>query len=169
MRFHVTVDGRGGVLELARQGDACRFRFDCDGAPAVEQAADVVEVEPLVYSVLIGGRSYEAVVEQTGGSVLVSLLGHRYTVDLEDPRHRLRRGGGLSWEGRFDVAAPMPGKIVRVLVAPEQNVEEGQGLVVVEAMKMQNEMRAPKKGRVVALLVRQGDTVGAGDVLATIE
>ncbi|HSB13592.1 MAG TPA: acetyl-CoA carboxylase biotin carboxyl carrier protein subunit, partial [Bryobacteraceae bacterium] len=65
--------------------------------------------------------------------------------------------------------APMPGKVVRVLAAEGDLVEAGQGLLVVEAMKMQNEVKAPKAGRVAALAAREGGTVAAGDVLAVIE
>ena len=67
------------------------------------------------------------------------------------------------------MTAPMPGKIVRLLVAEGQTVEAGQGLLVVEAMKMQNEMKAPKAGHVVSLTAREGATVAAGEVLAAIE
>ena len=72
-------------------------------------------------------------------------------------------------EGRQNVTAPMPGKVVRLLVADGDSVQAGQGIAVVEAMKMQNEMKAPRSGRVAALAVHEGDTVGAGAVLAVIE
>jgi biotin carboxyl carrier protein len=66
------------------------------------------------------------------------------------------------------ITAPMPGKVVRVLIETGQMVEAGQGLVVVEAMKMQNELRAPRTGRVLSVPAKEGATVGAAEILATI-
>jgi biotin carboxyl carrier protein len=80
-----------------------------------------------------------------------------------------RSGRGRIGEGLQSVSAPMPGKVVRVLVTEGQSVAAGQGIAVVEAMKMQNEMKAPKSGRVIQLKVREGETVGTGEVLALIE
>ena len=89
-------------------------------------------------------------------------------MEIADPRAwRRGRGGSIELEGRQQVAAPMPGKIVRVLVAPGQQVEAGQGLLVIEAMKMQNEIRSPKSGT-VEKLVREGQTVNAGEILAVV-
>jgi biotin carboxyl carrier protein len=131
--------------------------------------AQIVTVEPGVYSVLLDGRSYEARVEDGNGCVVVFIDGHRFEVEIRDPRRWTRQSGRAGAEGRLNVTAPMPGKIVRLLVAEGDEVEAGQGLLVVEAMKMQNEMKAPKAGRVVALTAREGATVAAGDVLAAIE
>jgi biotin carboxyl carrier protein len=131
--------------------------------------AQIVCVEPGVYSVLLDGRSYEARVEESDGCTIVFIDGHRFEIEIRDPRRRFRHAGRLGAEGRLNVAAPMPGKIVRLLVAEGDPVEAGQGLLVVEAMKMQNEMKAPKAGRVVTLAARQGATVAAGEVLAAIE
>ncbi|MGA2132565.1 MAG: biotin/lipoyl-containing protein [Bryobacteraceae bacterium] len=131
--------------------------------------AEIVAVEPGVYSVLLDGRSYEARVEDSNGSVIVFIDGHRFAVEIRDPRRRSRATGRPGAEGRLDVVAPMPGKVVRLLVAQGDTVEAGQGLLVVEAMKMQNELKAPKGGRVTILAARQGATVAAGEVLAVIE
>ena len=131
--------------------------------------AEIVSVEPGVYSVLLDGRSYEARVEDADGLVIVFIDGHRFEVESRDPRRWSRRSGKASLEGRSNVVAPMPGKIVRLLVAEGDTVAAGQGLLVVEAMKMQNEMKAPKAGTVTALAAREGATVTAGEVLAVIE
>jgi biotin carboxyl carrier protein len=72
-------------------------------------------------------------------------------------------------EGRQEILAPMPGKVIRVLAAVGDAVEAGQGLLVVEAMKMQNEIRSPKSGKVERLLVKEGQNVNAGEVLAWVE
>jgi biotin carboxyl carrier protein len=93
-----------------------------------------------------------------------------YTVKLTDPK-RLRAGqsAGAQADGAAQVVAVMPGKVVRVLVEQGETIEAGQGIVVVEAMKMQNELKSPRAGRVVELQARPGATVNAGDVLAVIE
>ena len=88
----------------------------------------------------------------------------------ERDRFILSKGhAGRAVHGRESILAPMPGKIVRLLVAPGDSVEAGQGIIVIEAMKMQNELKARRSGRVVALPVREGETVAAGAVLATFE
>jgi biotin carboxyl carrier protein len=130
---------------------------------------EIVAVEPGVYSVLLEGRSYEARVEDCDGAVIVFIDGHRFEIENRDPRRWSRRARRAGAEGRLNVAAPMPGKVVRLLVAEGDTVEAGQGLLVVEAMKMQNELKAAKAGRVVTLAARQGATVAAGEVLAVIE
>jgi biotin carboxyl carrier protein len=132
-------------------------------------AADVREAEPGVYSVLVDGHSYEARVEQSNGQTVVFIDGHRFETEVRDPRRRSRKGGTSGIQGRVNVTAPMPGKIVRLLVTAGDSVEAGQGLLVVEAMKMQNEMKSPKAGRVTALPLAEGATVAAGEVLAVIE
>jgi biotin carboxyl carrier protein len=87
-----------------------------------------------------------------------------------DPRAwRGRKQGAIEVEGRQEILAPMPGKIVRVLVAVGESVEAGQGLLVVEAMKMQNEIRSPKNGKVERLLAKEGQAVNAGEVLAWVD
>jgi acetyl/propionyl-CoA carboxylase alpha subunit len=129
----------------------------------------IVAVEPGVYSVLMNGRSYEARVEQSDGCLIVVIDGHRFEVEIRDPRRWSRHTTKPGIEGRLHVTAAMPGKIVRLLVAEGDTVAAGQGLLVVEAMKMQNEMKAPKAGCVVSLTAREGATVAAGDVLAAIE
>jgi biotin carboxyl carrier protein len=131
--------------------------------------SDIVAVEPGVYSVLVDGRSYEARVEESDGCAIVFIDGHRVEVEIRDPRRWSRQTGRPGVEGRSNVAALMPGKIVRLLVAEGDTVSAGQGLLVMEAMKMQNEMKAPKAGRVVSLTAREGATVAAGEVLAAIE
>jgi len=105
-----------------------------------------------------------------GQSFAVVLRGRTYEVAVVDPR-RLRSGqsAGAHHAGAAEIVSPMPGKIVRVLVRPGDNVEVGAGIIVVEAMKMQNEMKAPKDGIVVSINAEEGATVNAGDVLAVVE
>jgi len=151
-------------IEILERPPACRFRID-DGP---EKSADVALVEPSVYSILINGRSYEARVEEGPGGLVVLVEGFRFELEVRDPRRFSRRSAGGQTEGVQNISAPMPGKVVRVLVAPGDEVFAGQGLVVVEAMKMQNEMKAARAGIVLSVSARPGSTVTAGEVLATI-
>lgn len=115
--------------------------------------------------VLIEGRSYDV---WTGSGEFV-VNGEPVDVSVEDPRQaRAARRPGASG-GRQTLTASMPGKIVRVLVSAGDSVEAGQGLVIVEAMKMQNEVRSPTAGRVVSVGVGEGASVAAGAVLVIVE
>jgi biotin carboxyl carrier protein len=164
MKARVRLAGVEIEVELDRQGRCWRWR-----AGGVERSASVVEVEPAVYSVLAGERSYEARVSCDAGRMTIRIAGRSYEASVADPRAWRQPSGVPSAQGRESVTAPMPGRVVRVLVAEGDRVESGQGLVVVEAMKMQNEIQAPKAGRVVALPVETGAAVAAGDVLAAVE
>jgi biotin carboxyl carrier protein len=126
---------------------------------------DIVETEPGVYSVLVNEESYEVRVAEDE----ITVNEHRFQFAIDDPRQWKRSAGAAGAQGRASIIAPMPGRIVRVLAAIGDDVAAGQGIVVVEAMKMQNELRAPRAGRVTAIHVRENDGVNAGAVLAVIE
>jgi biotin carboxyl carrier protein len=136
-----------------------------DGEPVQPASGDIVETEPGVYSVLVDGASYEVRVNDDR----ITIGEHRFHFAIDDPRQWKRSGGAAGAHGRASIVAPMPGKVVRVLVAIDDSVVSGQGIVVVEAMKMQNELKAPRDGRVTAILVAEHDGVNAGAVLAVIE
>lgn len=137
-----------------------------NGQPAEpETSADFVEVEPGIYSAIVDGCSYEVAI--TGSEVEVG--GVRMRVEREDPRKWNPAAAARKTSGRESITAPMPGKVVRVLIAEGDEVAAGQGLIVVEAMKMQNEMKAPRAGHVVSIAVQPHDAVNAGAVLLTIE
>ena len=165
MKLLLSINGAESHLDMLAPGPECRFRLD--GGP--ERAANVQVTEPGVYSVLMDGRSYEARVEQSGGMLIATVAGWRFEVELHDPRAWARKSGSRGGAGIETVTAPMPGKVVRVLVAPGDAVEAGQGLVVVEAMKMQNEMKAPRPAHVLEVRVQDGDTVTAGQTLLILE
>jgi biotin carboxyl carrier protein len=136
----------------------------------LETNADITEVEPGVYSVLKDGRSFVArVVAGRPGAFSVDIGGASFAAEVRDPRDLEPHSRKAQHGGRQTIAASMPGKVIRVLVEVGQMVEAGQGIVVVEAMKMQNAMKAAKPGKVVQIQTRDGDTVRAGDVLAVIE
>jgi biotin carboxyl carrier protein len=100
----------------------------------------------------------------------VSIRNHNYDVVITDPKRlRASQNSAGHHAGTAEIVSPMPGKVVRVLVEIGANVTTNTGIVIVEAMKMQNEMKAPKAGVVVTINTKEGDTVNAGDVLAVIE
>lgn len=164
MKLKIELGGRTRTLELAREGR--RIVATLDGQ-AVE--ADAVELGPGIYSILIAGSSFEAQVEAAADGFTVAIAGRRIPVRVSDPRQwQRRRGGSVEAEGRQQIAAPMPGKVVRVLLQQGEKVDAGQGILVVEAMKMQNEIRSPKTGRVERLLVTEGQAVNAGEIVAVV-
>ena len=126
---------------------------------------DIVEVEPGVYSVIDGLSSWE--VRVAGGEIAIAGIAFRFEID--DPRQWKRSTQAAGAHGRASIKAAMPGKIVRILVKAGDEVVAGQGIIVVEAMKMQNELKAPRDGRVTGIEVKENDSVNAGAVLALIE
>lgn len=165
MTFNVQIDDTSTRLEVERHGDYCRFRL----GDQPERQAQLTEVEPGIYSILLDGRSYEAHAEIGNDCAWITIRGHRFRVAITDPRRWSTKRAGSHGHEREQIIAPMPGKIVRLLVEPGQAVEAGQGIVVMEAMKMQNELKAHRTGRVAAIPVHAGDTVSAGAIVATIE
>ena len=125
------------------------------------------EPEPGSYLFLRGAEVHEC---RVGENLDVNLHGRNYSIEIIDPK-RLRSGqdSDRHHHGLAEITAPMPGKVVRVQVEAGAAVEKGAGVVVVEAMKMQNEMKSPRAGVVVSINVKPGDTVNAGDVLAVVE
>ena len=165
MTFDVEIDGIATRLQVQRDGEHCRFRL----GEQEERRAQLAAVEPGVYSVLLDGRSYEARAEPGEDCVWITIRGSRFRVAIRDPRRWSRTGGHAPGQDRENVIASMPGKVVRVLVKPGESVAAGQGILVVEAMKMQNEMKTRRGGTVATVAVREGETVVAGAILATIE
>ena len=165
MKFEVSVGTTKRVVELEKEGAAWRVTLD-----GKRIDADVNEVEPGVFSVLLNGESHEVRVTPQADGTLTLQTGHEeFAAEVFDPRAwRGRRHAGVEAEGRQQIAAPMPGKVVRVMVQAGDKVEAGQGLVVVEAMKMQNEIRSPKSGTVERLVAKEGQPVNAGEVLAVV-
>lgn len=165
MKWAMRVDGVERTLEIAREASGMLSVRIGD----VEFDTDAAEIAPDTFSILIGGRAFEARVVPGEQSLTVRCDGRDFRVELRDPRVWRSLGSSiLEVEGRQQVTAPMPGKVVRILVAPGETVEMGQGLVVVEAMKMQNEIRAPKKGKVERVLAAEGQSVSAGEALVII-
>ncbi|HKV27059.1 MAG TPA: biotin/lipoyl-containing protein [Candidatus Acidoferrales bacterium] len=164
MKLELRIGNRTRNIEIERRGEQFHFRID-----GRDVAADVSEVQSEVYSILIGGDAFEARVESGAGELRVRIDGREFSIAIADPR-QWRRGGNAvgTAEGYQQVVASMPGKVVRVMVHTGDAVAAGQGLLVVEAMKMQNEIKSPKAGRIKRIAAREGQTVNAGEILAVI-
>jgi biotin carboxyl carrier protein len=161
VKLEVTIDGNPASLTL----EGSKFRFEKENGGVIERDFSIASLTPGSYSVLIGGRNYEVIA--VDGQIRVN--GRLFAVEVFDPRGMRGRKSAGAGVGPQKVIAAMPGKVVRLLVAEGDTVEAGQGLVVVEAMKMQNEMKSPKAGRVVEVRVKPEATVAIGDVLLVIE
>ena len=164
MKLNVKIGGRDRTVEIDSRGERVHFVIDDREVPA-----DLVEAQPGIYSVLIGGQAFEASVATDSASSRVIIGGREFPFEIADPRRWNRgRRGMAGAEGKQSIAAPMPGKVVRLLIKNGDSVEIGQGLIVVEAMKMQNEIKSPKAGKIERLDVKEGQAVNAGDILAVI-
>jgi biotin carboxyl carrier protein len=162
VRFHATADGR--TLGVEVRGENGRYTVLLDGKPL---EVDLVDTAPSFASLIVDGCIHEVAIERRPGGYRVHFASDTVTVDLEDaargaatPAHRPA--------GPARLTAPMPGRVVRVLVEAGKDVEAGQGLVVVEAMKMENELRALRAGRVTEIAVREGQTVETGALLVVV-
>ena len=165
MVYEISIDGTPHKLELEREGNHWTCRLD--GEPI---QADAVMPKHDVVSIIIGGTHYEVKRERTPTDVHYWVKNSRFAVEVRDPRSlRSRKAAAASGEGPQKLLAPMPGKVVRVILAAGSEVESGQGVLVVEAMKMQNELKSPKKGTVKQVMVAEGASVTAGEVLAIVE
>lgn len=164
MTYDVNIDGKNYRLELDRVDSRWECRVD---GHAVE--IDALLARRDVLSIIIGGKAYEIKREQTATDTHLWVGAVRYAAQLRDPRSLRSRASGDDGKGPRKLLAPMPGKIVRLLVKEDAEVEAGQGVVVVEAMKMQNEIKSPKKGVVRKMIAAEGANVNAGDVLAVVE
>ena len=165
MFYEVIVNGKSHRLELekAASGWECRL----DGQPV---NIDAVITRRDVLSLLVDGYVYEIKREQTATDLHMWVGTTCLAVELRDPRSlRSRNLTAGDEKGPRRIFAPMPGRIVRLLVAENSDVEAGQGIVVVEAMKMQNEIKSPKKGIVKKISATAGAAVNPGDVLAIVE
>ena len=167
MKTDVLLNGARCSIELTRSAvEPSRVVAAINGR---QVEADVVKISPKVYSVLLGGHSFEVCAVTLGDSLQLQTAGREYRVEIVDPRSWRRiRSRGIDLAGPQKIFAPMAGKVVRVVVALGQHVETGQGLLVVEAMKMQNEIRSPKTGTIERLLTKEDQAVTAGEILAVI-
>jgi len=164
MTYDITIDGRSHRLELARVEERWSCRVD-----GRDIEVDAVLARPDVLSLRIGNKAYEVKCERVGGELHLWVGSLRFAAEVRDPRSLRGRARAVDDQGPRKLTAPMPGKIVRVLAKQGDDVEAGAGVLVVEAMKMQNEIKSPKKGTIQKMLATEGAAVNAGDVLAIVE
>jgi biotin carboxyl carrier protein len=164
VKLQVEIGGKKRRVEMTHAGERPVWTIDGE-----RLEVDATEVSPGVYSILINGKSFEVRMERLVTELRAITGGREIKIVIPDEREwRRNRGSALEAAGRQQVLAPMPGKIVRVLVKTGDAVRAGQGLLVVEAMKMQNEIRAPKSGMIDRVAVVEGQTVNAGEVVAIV-
>lgn len=171
MTFDVEINGRARTISVERATGG-RYRVVVDGRA---QVIDAARIGTFGLSLLFDGaepssREIQVAPGGTAGEMLVGIDGKVVTAVLNGRRSGHGSGdAGAHARGQQAVAAPMPGRVVRLLVSPGEVVEARQPIIVVEAMKMQNELRSPKAGRVKEISVSAGESVEAGRVLAVIE
>lgn len=168
MKLQTEIGGEKLELEIRREGGKAFARVDDR-----EYELEASEPEPNVFLLKHGGKIYQVYVSPKAtaeGKTKVTVGTNEFEVKLVDPK-RLRGSGaaGDTIDGAADIRTAMPGKVVRILRSVGDAVTKGDGVIVVEAMKMQNEMKSPKDGVISAIKFVEGDTVGAGDVLVVIE
>ena len=161
MKLIAAIDGDNVEVDVKSDGD--RIRAWLDGR---EYDLEVSEPEPGVYLFKHNGRVFEAFASEGQ----VSIGGRTFDISIIDPK-RLRGSATAAGHdhGHAEIRTAMPGKVVRILKATGDIVTKGEGVIVVEAMKMQNEMKSPRDGTIGDIRVAEGDTVGAGDVLVVID
>ena len=164
MKYQTTVNGKQFEIEIDRDGN-----LFVDGKP---RHVDFASLGETLYSVITDNDSHEVLVdEREEGGYQVQMGGRLYDVDVLDERALLlgnRRGGAVSDSGEVSIKAPMPGMIVDVPVSEGEEVSEGQTVVILESMKMQNELKAPRDGVVQRIGVEPGQSVEQKKVLVTI-
>ena len=167
MKFTIAVDDREYILDFEPNGEFARYRLK--GDVELSGSASIKETAPSVFSVLLGSRSFTVHVAPNGSGLETWTGKDRRTIALSDSRDRSGRSKSAGATGPLQVKAQMPGKVMKLLVSAGEKVETGQGLVVVEAMKMQNEMKSRKTGTITRIAVREGATVAAGEILMVVE
>ena len=169
MKFEVHLEGSDGktkrVVELERTDGVYRIQLD---GKAVD--ANAVQINANTISILLNGQSFEVhVAPALDGKLKLQTGPHEFTAEVVDPRAWSGRKHNLvEAEGRQQIVAQMPGKVIRILVKAGDAVEAGQGVIVIEAMKMQNELKSPKKGVVERVIVKEGQNVSAGEILCSV-
>jgi len=166
MKLQAEIDGKISDVELRQQDGRVYASVD-----AREYQLEVSEPEPGVFLLKNETAVFEAVTSSSSdGDIAVEIRGKEYSVRLTDPKRLRSQSSDRSHDhGTVEIKTAMPGKVVRISVSANDTVEKGQPVIVVEAMKMQNEMRSPKDGTIKEIRVVEGATVNAGEVLVIIE
>lgn len=166
MIFEANLGQERYLVEIAREGEVYTIKIENK-----EYVADVRKIGEALYSLLINNHSYDVEIRSNRYSHSVVLREGCFQVDVYSQREGRMgvSGAPLEMLGKVDVCSPMPGRVVKILKEVDEQVREGEGVIVVEAMKMENELRSPKEGRVLEIRVAEGKAVNAGEVLVVVE
>jgi biotin carboxyl carrier protein len=162
--FHVTVDGNEYQVAITPGNQPV--------LAGLNQSAQIQAVGEHLFSVILGSRSFTVLACRTNGGFEVLCDGRYHHVQVDTERGRLLKKYSTGRGGKArhtEIHAPMPAMVIRVEVAPGDEVKEGQGLVILEAMKMENEIKAQHSGRVKAVRVEKGKAVEKGELLIEME
>ena len=165
MKYITTLDGKEYLIEVVDE-----HHVSVNGR-AQEVDFESVSGQP-VYSLILDGKSYESYVYETEEGWQVLTRGRQYNLTIEDEREKRLRaaaGGGVAESGEFHLKAPMPGLVVAIPVNEGDKVEKGQVILILESMKMQNELKSPKAGTVGRIRVKQGEKVEQRQALRSVQ
>ncbi|HVN27445.1 MAG TPA: biotin/lipoyl-containing protein [Candidatus Binataceae bacterium] len=166
-QYHATVDGLEYEAAIEELADAGRFEVNLGGKKIT---ADLRQAGPASFSVIVGNRSFDLDVIRQGDEFVVVSRSGAVRLTLEDARRRaLHSRGSREVSGKVQMRAMMPGRVLSVAVNVGDEVAANQGVLVIEAMKMENELKSPKAGKVVEVKVAPGQTVEKGELLIVIE
>jgi biotin carboxyl carrier protein len=164
MKYITTVDDKDYLVEIIDE------KHISVNGKTYQVDFESVSGQP-VYSLIVDGKSHESYVQQGEDNWQVLLRGRLYPVIVEDEREKRLRaaaGGGVAESGEFHLKAPMPGLVVTVPVAEGQEVKKGQVLLILESMKMQNELKSPRAGTIGRIRVKSGESVEQKQTLLSI-
>jgi acetyl/propionyl-CoA carboxylase alpha subunit len=165
MSLEVRIAGKLRQVDLRKEGDRYHGRI---GKQRVE--AEVLDRGPGSLLIRMGDRTYDVTFDSDGERLLLDLGSRQVALEILDPLRRDGPGDKIHAQGgRREIRAAMPGKVVAVKVQPGESVTRGQGLMVLEAMKMENEVPSPCSGKVIQVAVVTGETVETGSLLACVE
>ncbi len=163
MRYTTIINGKKFEIDIDKQG-----KLLVNGEP---REVDFMSLDAALYSVIMQNQSYEVVIEETDGIYEVSMGGRLYTAEVLDERAQLmmtQRTGTSVGSGEISIKSPMPGLIAAIPVTEGQEVKQGQTVIVLESMKMQNELKAPRDGTVQRISVAAGQSVEQNKLLVTL-
>lgn len=169
MHYNVSVNGTNFRIDIQKLNNGAESRLT-GALNGRELKLDAVLIAPDTLSLIIDAQSFEIRQERTDDTRNIYVRGTKYEITVRDARSlRNQRRTGATDAGPFQIKASMPGKVVRILSREGASLGAGQGILVLEAMKMQNEIRSPKDGVLKKMLAREGANVNAGEVLAVLE
>jgi biotin carboxyl carrier protein len=167
VKLNVQIDDGELNLYLQQQGAATLYR--ADGCLNSSGEAAIAQISPNVFSVMLESRSFTVYCMRSNDGSIETLVGSEgHIISVSDPRDAISATSRHQSSGPTEIRAQMPGKIISLLVNEGATVEAGEGILVVEAMKMQNELKSPRSGILLKMLARAGATVTAGETLAVI-